>query len=191
MSEIINYLSKEIDLTDDQKSLIRQSYKRRQFKKRTYIHQPGDIHCNNFIVSGALRLYSLDDNYKEHNLQFGFENWFIGDLDSFMHKKSSNMYLQAMENTTVLQITSDEQSNLLEQIPVLNALFLKKFMNALVQAQSRITQTLSASAEERFINFMDTYPKYMNRIPNSQLASYIGVTPEFFCKMRSRVIRAL
>jgi CRP-like cAMP-binding protein len=62
--------------------------------------------------------------------------------------------------------------------------------NALVSAQRRILQDISSTAEERYLDFMQRYPYFLNRISNVQIASYLGVTPEFLSTIRKRLVKS-
>jgi len=62
--------------------------------------------------------------------------------------------------------------------------------NALVSSQRRILQNISSTAEERYLDFLNRYPHFFNRISNVQIASYLGVTPEFLSLIRKKLTKS-
>lgn len=128
----------------------------------------------------------VDEKGKEHNLQFAIENWWIGDIGSFYSEKPSKLYIEAMENSIVLQIRKEDQLRLFVEHPKFNRIFRVFTENALVSFQNRVLQNISSTAEERYLDFLDRYPQLFNRISNVQIASYLGVTPEFLSTIRKK-----
>lgn len=179
-----DYFAKYFPLSHDDKELLKKLFQPRRLARRQFLFENGQVHnYNNFVVSGALRLFLMDERFKEYNLQFAFENWWIGDLGSFLANRPSSLYLQALENTQLLQISSDNQEVLMQDIRFCQ-LFRRKVERALIRTNQRLLNHLAAPARSRFQDFMETYPQFYNRIPDAQIASYIGVTPEFFCKLK-------
>ena len=132
----------------------------------------------------------VDDKGKEHNLQFAIENWWIGDIGSFHTEEPSKLYIEAMENSIILQIKKEDQLKLFVDYPKFNRIFRVLTENALVSAQRRILQNISSTAEERYLDFLNRYPYFFNRISNVQIASYLGVTPEFLSTIRKKIAKS-
>ena len=135
-------------------------------------------------------MYMVDEKGKEHNLQFAIENWWIGDIDSFHKEKPSKLNIEAMENSIVLQIRKEDQLRLFVEHPKFNRICRVFTENALISFQNRVLQNISSTAEERYLDFMDRYPNIFNRISNVQIASYLGVTPEFLSTIRKKLSRS-
>ncbi len=132
-------------------------------------------------------MYMLDDNGKEHNLQFAIENWWIGDIASFHSEEPSRLYIEAIENSIILQIKKEDQLRLFVDYPKFNRIFRVFTENALVSCQRRVLQNISSTAEERYIDFINRYPHFFNRISNVQIASFLGITPEFLSTIRKKL----
>lgn len=166
-------------------------FKERRVKRRQFILQEGDI-CkhNTFVVEGCFRMYMVDEKGKEHNLQFAVENWWIGDIGSFHSEEPSKLYIEALENSVILQIKKEDQLRLFVDHPKFNRIFRVFTENALVGAQRRILQNISSTAEERYLDFLNRYPHFFNRISNVQIASYLGVTPEFLSTIRKKIAKS-
>lgn len=185
---LIDYFNKFLPLTEEEQSIVEEVFNERRIKRRQFILNEGDVSSiNTFVVEGCFRMYTVDDRGKEHNLQFAVENWWIGDIGSFHSEEPSKLYIEALENSIVLQIKKEDQLRLFVEYPKFNRIFRVFTENALVSSQRRILQNISSSAEERYLDFMKRYPHFFNRISNVQIASYIGVTPEFLSKIRKEI----
>ena len=131
-----------------------------------------------------------DPNGKEHNLQFAIEKWWIGDIGSFHSEEPSRLYIEAIENSIILQIKKEDQWKLFVDYPKFNRIFRVLAENAIVSLQNRILQNISSTAEERYLEFSKNYPQLFNRISNVQIASYLGVTPEFLSTIRKNISKS-
>ncbi|MDH3244556.1 MAG: Crp/Fnr family transcriptional regulator [Saprospiraceae bacterium] len=188
---LIDYFNKLLPLDEEEKSVVEEVFKRRKVKRRQFILQEGDF-CrhNTFVIDGCFRMYMVDENGKEHNLQFAIENWWIGDIGSFHSEEPTHLYIEAIEHSVILQITKQDQLRLFVEHPKFNRIFRVMTENALVSAQRRILQNISSTAEERYLDFLERYPHFFNRISNVQIASYLGVTPEFLSTIRKRLAKS-
>ncbi|MEQ8712222.1 MAG: Crp/Fnr family transcriptional regulator [Cyclobacteriaceae bacterium] len=188
---LITYFNNLIPLDKAEEDILREVLVERNIKRRQFILQAGDIcRLNTFVVEGCFKMYLVDQNAKEHNLQFAIENWWIGDIGSFHSEEPSKLYIEAMEKSVILQIKKEDQIRLFVDYPKFNRIFRVITENALVSAQRRILQNISSTAEERYLDFMQRYPHFFNRISNVQIASYLGVTPEFLSTIRTRLHKA-
>ncbi len=185
---LIDYFEKLLPLDEVEKSIVKDVFKERRVKRRQFILQEGDI-CkyNTFVVEGCFKMYLVDANGKEHNLQFAIENWWIGDIGSFHSEKPSRLNIEAIENSIVLQIKKEDQWKLFVDYPKFNRIFRVLAENGMVSLQHRVLQNISSTAEERYLDFLEKHPNLFNRISNVQIASYIGVTPEFLSKIRKEI----
>ena len=188
---LIDYFEKYLPLNEEEKSAVQKYFKERRVKRRQFILQEGDISKQNtFVVEGCFRMYLVDEKGKEHNLQFAVENWWIGDIGSFHSEEPSKLYIEALENSVILQIIKENQLKLFVDYPKFNRIFRVFTENALVSAQRRILQNISSTAEERYLDFLERYPQLFNRISNVQIASYLGVTPEFLSTIRKKIAKS-
>lgn len=185
---LIEYFNQFLPLSEEEQTIVKEVFKERSIKRRQFILNEGDV-CtiNTFVIKGCFRMYTIDDKGKEHNLQFAIENWWISDIGSFYSDEPSKLYIEALENSLVLQIKKEDQLRLYKEHPKFNQIFRVLNENAFVSAQRRILQNISSSAEERYLDFIKRYPHFINRISNVQIASYIGVTPEFLSKIRKEI----
>lgn len=184
---LLNYFQKVIPLNKEEKQLVTDLFKPRLYRKRQYLLQEGDV-CNqfNFIVRGCLRMYKTDDKGNTHVLQFAAENWWLSDIGSFHERKPSDLNIDALEDTMVLQISYDNLVFLYTKAPKFDRIFRVLVENSFVSLQKRLLQNISSTAEERYLSFTETYSHLNNRLPQTQIASFLGITPEFLSRLRNR-----
>ncbi len=125
-------------------------------------------------------MYAVDKNGTEHNIQFASENEWIMDIGSFHTEKQSQLYIEAIEPSVILQIEKSGLIYLFKNYHKFNIDFRVIIENKFIELQNLIS-----GAEERYLAFLEQYPKLANRLPNTQIASYLGITPEFLSKIRN------
>lgn len=157
----------------------------RKIKRRGYLLQQGDV-CRHFtfVVSGCLKMYTIDQMGKEHNLEFAIENGWATDLSSFYAEQPGNVYIEAIEPATILQISRPNLIYLYTHYPKFNSTFRIIIERKYIDLQNRVLQNISATAEDRYVNFTSKFPALASRLPNTQIASYLGITSEFLSKIR-------
>jgi CRP-like cAMP-binding protein len=140
-----------------------------------------------YVETGCLRSYLIDDKGKEHIYQFAPEDWIISDEEAMQEQKPALLYIDAIEDSVIRVIhqPSDLKSNLDNDTAqqLLNS--LEKKVNAF---RRRIIQLLSATAEERYLAFIKTYPDLAQRVPLKMIASYLGITPESLSRVRKELV---
>ncbi len=185
---LIDYFNNLLPLDSEEADAVEAFFKPRSIRRGQYILQEGDVSkFNTFVVEGCFKMYMVDAGGKEHNLQFAIENWWIGDIGSFHSEQPSKLHIEALENSVILQINKEDHLRLFVEYPKFNRIFRVLTENALISTQRRVLQNISSTAEERYLDFMERYPQLFNRISNVQIASYLGVTPEFLSTIRKRL----
>ncbi|NHN26401.1 Crp/Fnr family transcriptional regulator [Flavobacterium jejuense] len=190
MALILDNISKIVLLTDEEKALILSKIEVQHYKAKTILLQAGEV-CKHsyFVNSGILRSFNINDNIVEHVLHFACEGWWIGDMYSLLSQKPGNLFVEVIEDAEVVLLSKENQELLYHEIPKLERFFRILTENSLVAHQERLMDNLSLSAEERFEKFCSKYPTLIQHVPQKQIASYIGVTPEFFSKMKAKMLR--
>ena len=185
-----SYLAeKHVVLTEEQFQKWSSSFAEKKVKKHDFLLKEGEVSKHSyFTVSGCLRLYTIDNKGKEHIMQFAPENWWIGDIDSSTNHSPSAYFIDALEDSEVLStdIVSWEKS--MNEIPPLALLFQRLMQNRQTVSQRRIINSMSATSEERYQEFMRTYPSLAQRIPQHMIASYLGITPESLSRIRKQMV---
>ena len=190
MSLIIQNISKHISLTQEEERLFLSKTEIQNYKTKTIILNAGEV-CKHsyFVNSGLLRSFNINDNIVEHVLSFACEGWWIGDMYSLLSQKPGNLFIEVLEEAEVVLLSKENQEVLYNTIPKLERFFRIVTENSLIANQERLMDNLSLTAEERFEKFCKKYPTLIQKVPQKQIASYIGVTPEFFSKMKGRLLK--
>jgi CRP-like cAMP-binding protein len=169
---------------------IFENSKTKTVSKGTILLYKGD-HCRAAykVLKGCLRSYVIDKAGKEHILQFAPEDWYIGDMDSFVHDKPSAIFIDALEDSEVMFFGKEVLENLSQiEHPVLLA-HHQKLVRNLIATHKRLIALLSATAEERYLTFIETYPALVQRLPLKFIASYLGITPEYLSEVRRKLMQ--
>jgi CRP-like cAMP-binding protein len=187
---ILQNIAKHIQLTPDEQAHFMTMLKPKSVKRKEMLLQEGEIcRYSTFVLEGCLRSYNLDKNGFEHVMAFAPPGWWIADMYSFIAQKPGVLFIEAMEPTQVLLLAKEDQERLYVDIPKFERFFRIIIENSLVSSQQRLLDNLSLPAQERFRNFCKKYPSLVNCLPRKQIASYIGVTPEFFSKMMKGMMK--
>lgn len=187
---ILQNVSRFIQLTPEEKVVFTSMLKVRQVHKKAFLIQEGD-RCRHtyFVNKGCLRTYYTDKEGIEHNVQFSIEDWWVGDMYSVLSQKPARYNVVALEDSELLAIEQDDQERLYGQVPKFERFFRNLLQNAFVALQERILSGMSETAEERYLNFRKKYPDMEKRIPQNQIASYLGITPESLSRVRRNMTR--
>jgi CRP-like cAMP-binding protein len=180
-----NYLTSNSGLDEKLTQSILSQCKVMKVKKGDFLLMKGDK-CNHsfFVEKGLLRQYVIDDKGKEHTIQFAPENWFMVDRESAYFDLPSSYFIQAMEEGDIVLIDEDLILELSKQDVSFLEFNNRLLHNHIRHLQHRITGLLSATAEERYLDFIEKYPDLMLRVPQALIASYLGIAPESLSRVR-------
>jgi len=183
--EFQSYIQSQTTLTNEELQSICSKAMERKLRRKEVVLQEGDIcRYKTFISSGILRTYRTKDDGSEHILQFSPEDSWAVDPESYNEEVPSNYYIEALEDSTILQWAKADFVELLHSIPA-----FKKFSEAIISAniylnRQRVFSTISSTAEEKYDEFIQNYPGLLARIPLHMVASYLGVTRETLSRIR-------
>ncbi len=182
-----NFKSK-ISLTEEEFCLIESKFEPGFIKKKKDFLRVGEI-ANSmvFINKGILRSYKTDSKGNENVIQIALEDYWIGDLYSFLSRTPSTMAIEALEDTEVLLLSFYNLERLYLDVPIMERFFRKLYERAYVTAQDRINSTLSVSAEQRYLEIIKAHPDINKRVPLIHIASYLGITPESLSRIRKNI----
>ena len=186
---LLNYIKRYISLTAEEEGLLLSKVRFRKYLKGQFVVQQGDV-CTyeNYVISGCLKSFHIDPNGQEHIVMFAIEDWWTGDLGSFITQSASSFNIQCLEPCELAQFAYPELEELYQQIPKLERFFRIIIQKAYVASQQRVVNNLSLPAKERYLQFLKQYPKIDQRVPQYMIASYLGITKEFLSKVRSQLI---
>lgn len=155
------------------------------YKKKEYLLEQNNI-CKYkyFILKGLVRQFRVEDNGYENISTFGIENWWITNLNSFLNQTHSINSIQAIEETTVLQITKDNLDFLYSKVPKLERVFRKISENMLIAHQRKEEIYMRKNSKERYNNLIKQIPDFCQRVPQYMIASYLNITPEYLSEIK-------
>ena len=179
------YLQNKVAITDEQFNLISDKLKVKHFEKNEMILMKGDVSTFSFFVmSGLLRSYSIDSKGKTHIIQFAPEQWWISDRNGMLFSEASEFFIDAVEPTLAVIMPKNFFNEAAKHVPCIHDLNFTMLNNSIRFMQKRINMLLSATAEERYLNFIKLYPNLTLRVPQWMIASYLGITPESLSRVR-------
>ena len=187
---IVNNVCKHIQLNEKEKNFFLSKLEPRTFKrKEVYLHA-GEV-CKNsaFVVDGALNSFSIVADEKEHILSSATRDWWIADMYSYISRKPAVLTIEAIADSEVLLLSWENQQLLFEKVTKFERFFRILIENALVANQQRLIDNLSSTAEARYLHFIKKYPLIPSCVPQHNIASYLGITPEFLSKIRRRLAK--
>ncbi len=186
---ILKNISRFIELTPEEARYFISLLKHKKIRKRQYLVQEGDIaRYEYFVNKGCLRTFHTDDKGMEHNVQFSIEDWWTGDMYSFLTQTPGKYNIIAIEDSDLLCIDSEALELLYTKVPKFERFFRHLLQNAFIALQERILSGMSESAEERYLNFRNKYSAMDKRIPQNQIASFLGITPESLSRIRKQLM---
>ena len=184
------FIERMIPITDEQFEFVKSQLIPRKVKKHEFLVRAGDVAKHSiFVASGCLRTYTIDDKGKEHILQFSVENWWTGDHNSFITGSPTPYFIEALEDSEVLLFDEMCMQNVLAHIPAMAPHYVEGLQKHSAAKSKRLASTLSASAEERYDDFLKTYPTIAERVPQHMIASYLGISPETLSRIRKQQSR--
>ncbi|KAA2243389.1 Crp/Fnr family transcriptional regulator [Chitinophaga agrisoli] len=187
LTPLVNYVKKYIPLTEGEESFFISLLQVTKVKKRQYIHQPGYIcQYRNYVLKGALRAFISDNNGQEHTISLAIEDWWIADPASFILREPGTFFVEAVEDSTIVQISYEAEQQLMQQYPKFERFYRVTSQLTAIHAQKRLLSNISQTAEERYETFAGRYSQLLQRFPLYIIASYLGMTREFLSKIRNR-----
>ena len=187
-NHILQNIAKHIQLDKTEAERFSSLLIYKQLQKKDFLLQEGQM-CKtiHFVESGALRAYCLDKDAKESTIMFAIKDWWITDMYCFVNQLPAIMFINAIEDSCIWQLKYEDLQKLYVQVPKFERFFRIIMQNAYTREQLRVIQKLTLTAEERYINFLQKYPQIVQQVTQKQIASYLGITPEFLIAIRKKL----
>lgn len=188
--KLSTYLGSNLAIDDDHILSIVETCTVRKVQKDEFLLRENE-YCKYtfFVETGLLRQYSIDNKGKEHTITFAPESWFVSDRESIYFNQPSAYFIQALEDSEVALVDERFIQLISEKIPSFITFNNKLLHNHIRRLQNRINMLLSATAEERYLEFINMYPDILLRVPQTMVASYLGITPESLSRVRKELSR--
>lgn len=186
--QILAHIARHVSLTATEQELFTSLLGIRRLLRKQFLLQAGDIcRYESYVLEGCVRSFFVDDKGVEHTLHFALEDWWITDLESFLHQTAAQVNIEALTPVTVLQLDKPSLERLYTEVPVFERFFRILHQNAYLAQNRRILNNISLSGEARYIDLLERYPQLVQRVPQKYIASYLGITPVFLSQIRARL----
>jgi CRP-like cAMP-binding protein len=187
-SLLLKNIARHITLTQEEADYVTSFFCLRTVKRKDILLQEGQqAKIFYYVHAGALKAYHVSKDGTENIIMFALNDWWVTDIYAFTTGNPAVMSISAIENSTLLAIEKTSLDKVLQHLPVFEKFFRIIMQNSYVREQLRTIQNLSLSAEERYVNFVNKYPLFVQRLPQKQIAAYLGITPEFLSTIRKKL----
>ena len=186
--QLLENISKYVRLNPEEEKLLETFWTEKSLGKGDFLLRNGEVcRTDNFVVRGALKAFYINsENGKEEILYLAIDEWWATDIESFQKQRPSIYSIQAIKETTLLQIRYDSFQAMLHQIPKLERFFRIILENYLGSLQRRIILNNVNDAEQRYLEFLERYPEIAEKVPQYLIASYLGISAEFLSRIRKK-----
>jgi CRP/FNR family transcriptional regulator, anaerobic regulatory protein len=182
---ILNNIGKHIDLEPDEIDFFTSLLQYKQIPKKELLLKEGQpCRTINYVESGALRAFYLSPDGKDSTIMFAIADWWITDMYCFVMEQPAMQNIVAIDDSCIWQLKREDLERLYKKVPKFERFFRIIMQNSYIREQLRVLQNLSLSAEERYDIFLNKYPQLIPYLSQKQIASYLGVTPEFLSTVR-------
>ena len=188
MKELIEYIEKSISLSDeianDLKAII---FHRNVEKGEIILQENSSRKIQIFVVSGCLRAFYKTENGKDHTLQFATKNWWISDYMTLFNTEKSLLSIESLSHSKIIIIEQSQLEELFSKYPEFGLVNRMNLQNRIAAQQKRIFGLLTLTAKEKYEKFITDYEVFEKVIPNYQIASFLGITPESLSRVRKEI----
>jgi CRP-like cAMP-binding protein len=186
--KFVELFTQTFAFTEEEFALFLSSFKSKTICKKDYYFRAGEL-CRSkaYLNKGCARNFVLDEKGHERILFFAFEDWWLGDFDSYYSGKPGTNYIQMLEDSELMVISKESFQKAEQEIPKLKQWYSFKMLRSASASINRIEEMKTLSAEERYLKLIEKQPHIFQRIPLQYIASYLNIEPQSLSRMRNRL----
>ncbi len=185
---LFDFLAKHVTLTEEEKNAILSVDIFRSVKKGTLLLEEGQYsRLSYFVVKGCLRSYYVVDG-EERTTAFYTEMEGVTP-PCVISKTPSQFYISCVEDTILTISHPDMEAEINGKFPKFESLCRRLSEQLLVKKQTDFDEYKTSSPEQRYLKLMESRPDLIQRVPQRQLASFLGIKPESLSRLRGRIFR--
>ena len=186
--QIDSYVNKCISLSKEELEYFHSLLQYKKVKKKSFLLRAGEkCDFEAYLIKGCARVYYIDENGFEVDFLFAVEDWWISDLASFSQQQPAKLFIETIEDSELLLIDYKSKEALFKKVPKFERLFRLMIQKAYETMMDRLIANISKPAPQRYQDFVKKYPTIPQRVPQHLIAAYLGVSPEFLSKIRTRL----
>lgn len=189
--QICKNISRYVSFSQEELDIFTSLLEFKKVPKKTIMLREGEI-CGfeAFVVKGCVRKYYIDQNGFEVILQFAIEDAWVGDISSSAHdQRPSKLYIETLEDSEFLLFNPETKEKLFEMAPRFERAFRILVQRHLTVTQNRLINTISKTALDKYVEFLELYPTLPQRVAQHYIASYLGISAEFLSKTRAKLAK--
>ncbi len=178
-----------IDLTESEWLVFSESFIVKHYNKGEYLLKADDL-CDyvGFVDKGFFTFFYLIEGV-QHIRGFFFPNEFISNYSCFLLENKSKFNIQALEDSSVTLIHRDALFRSYKKLPKVQELSRNIVENLYIEVSEKYESFFLKTAEERYLELINSRPTIIQRIPQYMIASYLGITPEGLSRIRKRLAK--
>lgn len=185
MNTLLEYIKNNISISDDIVNKLKEIIVEKKLVKGELALLDDSIKKEHiFVTSGCLRSFYKTEKGKEYTIQFALKNWWISDYITLYTDEKSVVSIESLTHSTILVLDKKKVDKLYKDFPLFETFQRKNFERRTATLQKRILSLLSLSASEKYNQFIKEYSQFEKIIPNYQIASYLGITPQSLSRIR-------
>ncbi len=189
MESLINLFNRYVSLNPDEVGFLKENVRSMEVTRNQVLLQEGEISREfYFIVKGCLRLYYLS-NFEEKTAFFYTEHMFASSYQSFTKQIPATHNLAAIEDAELIVFDLESVVKFTTYSPKFELLARVMMEEELSIYQEIISSFITQNAEERYLKLLKEKPDLIQRIPQHQIATFLGVTPETLSRIRTRILK--
>ena len=185
---LVSHIQEKVDITKEETELLKTFFVHKTLLKKQFLFEVGDI-CKylTFVSKGTLKSYILDEKGNERINLFAFEGWWISDFNSFLNQEKAFLNIDAIEDSELLLISRNNYEELTLKIPAMDRYFRILYQNSLVTKDYRLVISNNFTAEEKYLQLLESHPKITQKLSHALIASYLGLSPETVSRIRKKI----
>ena len=189
MEELINKIKSSITLSSKAEEYLFSISKEKTVPKAEILIRQGQaVKKTYFVTVGCLRSYCIDNDGKEHTLQFAIKDWWISDFIAIYNNELATLTVECITDSTIIEFNANELDGIHSLFPEFEAFQRKNLERHVVSLHKRILNQLQLPAQERYDLFLEQYPDIEQYIPNYHIASYLGITQQSLSRIRAEKV---
>lgn len=186
MNRLREHIEEITPITDEEFDYIKTFFTLKKVRKNQFlIHEGDEVKFEFLALDGIFKVFYIDEDGKEHILQFAKKNWWMTDYIGFFKQNNATMFVECLKDGEVACLTLEGREKLASEFHKMEHFFRVKLTNGYIALQQRITLLLSSTPQQRYEEFSKLYPDLISQIPKKYIAEYLGVSRETLSRLYS------